>query len=56
MEKNINFIVKEDENNLRVDVLINKRVSDRGTGTGPYRPRHRHKGKYRARPSQRPAP
>ena len=25
MEKNINFIVKEDENNLRVDVLINKR-------------------------------
>ncbi|MBD1167278.1 RluA family pseudouridine synthase [Pelagibacterales bacterium SAG-MED09] len=25
MEKNINFIVKESENNLRVDVLINKR-------------------------------
>ena len=25
MEKNINFIVKEDENNLRVDVLINKK-------------------------------
>ena len=25
MEKNINFIVKENENNLRVDVLINKR-------------------------------
>ena len=25
MEKNINFIVKEDERNLRVDVLINKR-------------------------------
>jgi len=25
MEKNINFIVKEDEKNLRVDVLINKR-------------------------------
>ena len=25
MEKNIKFIVKEDENNLRVDVLINKR-------------------------------
>ena len=25
MEKNINFIVKEDENNLRVDILINKR-------------------------------
>ena len=24
-EKNINFIVKETENNLRVDVLINKR-------------------------------
>ena len=26
MEKNINFIVKESENNLRVDVLINKRA------------------------------
>jgi 23S rRNA pseudouridine1911/1915/1917 synthase len=25
MEKNINFIVKENENNLRVDILINKR-------------------------------
>ena len=25
MEKNINFIVEENENNLRVDVLINKR-------------------------------
>ena len=25
MEKNINFIVKNIENNLRVDVLINKR-------------------------------
>jgi len=25
MEKNINFIVKEDEKNLRVDILINKR-------------------------------
>ena len=25
MEKNINFIVREDENNLRVDVLVNKR-------------------------------
>ena len=25
MEKNINFIVKEDEKNLRIDVLINKR-------------------------------
>ena len=25
MEKNINLIVKEDENNLRVDVFINKR-------------------------------
>ena len=25
MKKNINFIVKETENNLRVDVLINKR-------------------------------
>ena len=25
MEKNINFIVQENENNLRVDVLINKR-------------------------------
>ena len=25
MEKNINFIVKESENNLRVDILINKR-------------------------------
>ena len=25
MEKNINFIVKENENNLRVDVVINKR-------------------------------
>tara|TARA_B100001175_G_scaffold310020_1_gene312502 strand:- start:243 stop:1220 length:978 start_codon:yes stop_codon:yes gene_type:complete len=25
MEKNINFIVNEDENNLRVDILINKR-------------------------------
>ena len=25
MEKNINFIVEESENNLRVDVLINKR-------------------------------
>ena len=25
MKKNINFIVKEDEKNLRVDVLINKR-------------------------------
>ena len=25
MEKNINFIVKENEKNLRVDVLINKR-------------------------------
>ena len=25
MEKNINFIVKEDENNSRVDILINKR-------------------------------
>ena len=25
MEKNINFIVKESENNLRIDVLINKR-------------------------------
>ena len=25
MEKNINFIVKENENNLRVDVLINKK-------------------------------
>ena len=25
MEKNINFIVKEDEKNLRVDVLINKK-------------------------------
>jgi 23S rRNA pseudouridine1911/1915/1917 synthase len=25
MEKNINFMVKEDEENLRVDVLINKR-------------------------------
>jgi 23S rRNA pseudouridine1911/1915/1917 synthase len=25
MEKNINFIVGENENNLRVDVLINKR-------------------------------
>ena len=25
MEKNINFIVEEKENNLRVDVLINKR-------------------------------
>ena len=25
MEKNINFIVKEGEKNLRVDVLINKR-------------------------------
>ena len=25
MEKNINLIVKEDENNLRLDVLINKR-------------------------------
>ena len=25
MEKNINFIVKENENNLRVDVLVNKR-------------------------------
>ena len=25
MEKNINFIVKEKEKNLRVDVLINKR-------------------------------
>ena len=25
MEKNINFIVKEDEKNLRVDVLINRR-------------------------------
>jgi 23S rRNA pseudouridine1911/1915/1917 synthase len=27
MEKNINFIVEESENNLRVDVLINKRES-----------------------------
>ncbi len=26
MEKNINFIVKESENNLRIDVLINKRA------------------------------
>ena len=25
MEKNINLIVKEDEKNLRIDVLINKR-------------------------------
>ena len=25
MEKNINFVVEENENNLRVDVLINKR-------------------------------
>ena len=25
MKKNINFIVEESENNLRVDVLINKR-------------------------------
>ena len=25
MKKNINFIVEENENNLRVDVLINKR-------------------------------
>ena len=25
MEKNINFIVEENENNLRVDVLINKK-------------------------------
>ena len=25
MEKNINFIVEENENNLRVDILINKR-------------------------------
>ena len=25
MEKNINFIVEENENNLRIDVLINKR-------------------------------
>ena len=25
MEKNINFIVKKDEKNLRIDVLINKR-------------------------------
>ena len=25
MEKNINLIVKEDENNLRLDVFINKR-------------------------------
>ena len=25
MEKNINFIVEESENNLRVDILINKR-------------------------------
>ncbi len=25
MEKNINFIVKDDEKNLRVDILINKR-------------------------------
>ena len=25
MEKSINFIVKEEEKNLRVDVLINKR-------------------------------
>ena len=25
MEKSINFIVEEEENNLRVDVLINKR-------------------------------
>ena len=25
MEKNINFMVEESENNLRVDVLINKR-------------------------------
>jgi len=25
MEKDINFIVEENENNLRVDVLINKR-------------------------------
>ena len=25
MEKNINLIVKSDENNLRVDVFINKR-------------------------------
>ena len=25
MEKNINFIVEESENNLRVDVLVNKR-------------------------------
>ena len=25
MEKNINFIVEESENNLRVDIIINKR-------------------------------
>ena len=25
MEKNINFIVKQEENNSRVDILINKR-------------------------------
>ena len=28
MEKNINFIVEENENNLRVDVLINKRENE----------------------------
>ena len=31
MEKNINFIVKENENNLRIDVVINKREGSKST-------------------------